>query len=228
MEFCVSNDDLSRGSQALASAQDLFAPADETEFSIYTEYRRAMPRFRFRDGNSLCVVLFPDIQIGTAGLLDNVIPPSLHQYDSEYSLELDDVPSGRIPSLPFPVLGPLLTRYCLSYVASKDVMAAMAIDGLIDGMDLDEQWCMRNLSQAANRSVEYVLSRVRGKVQRIDYYQDNTVTCIIADEDEGKRLLKVPGREKAPLSVLGIEYRIHWNQIMAFVRRQKHNLPHSI
>jgi len=224
----VDEDELSKGSQALASAQDLFAPADEDEFSIYTEYRQAMPRFGFIDGSSLCVVLFPDVRLENAGLLDSVIPRSLYKYDSVYSLELDDIPHERISSLLFPFLGPLLTRYCLSYIALKDVMAAMAIDGLIDGMDLDERWCIRHLSQLDENGVEYALSRVWGKLRRINYHQDNTVTCIIANEDERERLLKVPGREMNPLSATVNRYGVSWEQFMEFLNRQKHKLPYNI
>lgn len=107
-------------------------------------------------------------------------------------------------------------------------MAAMAIDGLIDGMDLDEQWCMQHVTGLSPAITEYLLSRVRGKLRRIDYYQDNTVTCIIADEDERWRLLKVPGRDIAPHLSTGLRLSGIWSQIIAFLHQQKHNLPYSL
>lgn len=98
-------------------------------------------------------------------------------------------------------------------------MAAMAIDGLIDGMDLTEQWCIRYLSQSEDNGVEYALSRVQGKLRRIGYYQDNTVTCIVANEAERERLLKVPGREMSPSSATVNRYGVYWKQFIEFLDR---------
>ena len=117
----------------------LFEPADENVFNIYTEYRRGLPRFRFRDESGACVVLSPDEPLDCEGLTENIIPQSLHQQDSEYSFELLDLMSeDRITSLPFPFLGTLLSSCCRKYTSTQDVIPAMAVDGLTDGMDLDE------------------------------------------------------------------------------------------
>lgn len=77
--------DLHRASTILRSKVELFEPADEDAFNVYTEYR---PRFRFRDKNATHVVLFPDERSGCGGVVDNIVPQSLHQQYSEYSLKL--------------------------------------------------------------------------------------------------------------------------------------------
>ena len=71
----------------------------------------------------------------------------------------------------------------------------MAVEGLIDGMDLDELWCVRNLTGIEPSDLDYVLLRVRDKFSRIDYFSPNTITCIIANDEERERLFRIPGRE---------------------------------
>lgn len=71
----------------------------------------------------------------------------------------------------------------------------MAIDGLIDGMDLYESWCSKNLTNLEPKALEYLFSRIRGKTSRIDYFSSNTVACIIINDEERERLFRVPGRE---------------------------------
>ena len=98
-----------------------------------------MPRFRFRASSTANLVLFPDEPLGSEGLVDNIVPQSLHQQHSEYSFELLDlIPEARITSLPFPFLEPLLFSCSQKYTSSQDVISAMTVDGLVDGMYLDE------------------------------------------------------------------------------------------
>ena len=228
----------------MKSERELFEPADEDTFNVYTEYRRGMPRFRFRENSAACVVLFPDESLDSGGMVDNILPQSLHQQDSEYSLELLDlIPENRITSLPVPFLGPLLFSYCRKYTVMQDDIAAMAVEGLIDGMNLDEFWCTRNLTNIEPKDLDHVLSRIRGKTSRIDYFSPNSVTCIITNDEEAQRLLRVPGREvpalprnKPSQNLVNYLWNMtadvcndHW---MKFVRRfldcQNQNLPHTL
>ena len=184
------------------------------------------------------------MSLNSKGIVDRVVPQSLHQQDSEYSFELLDlVPKNRIPSLPVPFLGPLLSDYSRKYIASQDAIASMAVDGLIDAMDLDDLWCVRNLTDLEPRGLDYVHSRVRGRVSRIDYFSPNTVTCIILDDEERERLHKVPGRELPSFSM-----NKPWQSLLetlrkmraevsntrwiasahSFLESQKHDLPHSL
>ena len=244
LEIAVRHNDLHRASSVLKSERQLLEPADEDTFNVYTEYRRGLPRFRFRDNNAACVVLFPDKPLSGGDLLDSIIPQWLHQQNSEYSCELLDlIPEDKITSLPLPFLGPLLSSYCQKHMASQDDIAAMAVESLVDGMDLDELWCMRNLTQIEPKGLDYVYSKVRDKSSRMDYFSSNTVTCIIANSEEKERLLKVPGREIPSLSgtvpcqslVLQVWnittglYNDHWLKVvLRFFKSQTKNLPHKI
>ena len=243
-EIAVRQNDLTRAAGLLKSETELFEPADEDTINIYTEYKRGLPRLRFRNSSTAHLVLLPDVSSNSKGVVDYVVPQSLHQQDSEYSFELLDlIPETRIPSLPLPFLGPLLSDYSRKYIASQDAIAAMAVDGLIDGMDLDELWCERNLTDLEPRGLDYVHSRVQGRVSRIDYFSPNTVTCIILDDEERERLHRVPGRELSSSSrnkpwqsllesLRKMRAEVSNTRWMASVHRflesQKQNLPHSI
>ena len=180
----------------LKSEQKLFAPADETTFNVYTEYRRGLPRFRFQQSATANVVLFPDGPLESGDTVSNIIPQSFHRRNSEYSSELLDlIPGDRISFLPLPFLGPLLSDYCRKYMLSKDDMAAIAVEGLVDGMNLDHSWCLRNLTSLGPTELDYMSSILRKKGARMDDFSPNTVTCIVSNNEERERLLKVPGRE---------------------------------
>ena len=222
----------------------LFEPADEHTFNVYTEYRRGLPRFRFINSATAYVVLFPDGPSKPGSTVGNIIPRSLHQSSSEYSSELLDlIPEDRISSLPLPFLGPLLSDYCQKYLMSKDDMAAIAVEGLVDGMDLDDAWCARNLTNLEPRGQQYVSSVIRRKAARMDDFSPNTITCIIANDGERERLLKVPGREiPSCLDNKSLPHVINdlWNRTAEicyyycvniphrFLESQKHNLPHTV
>lgn len=244
LEISVSQNHLSRASAALKSEHELFELANETAFNVYTEYRRGLPRFRFRNNSAACFVLFPDETRYCEGLVENIVTQSLHRRDSEYSFELLGlIPEDRITSLPFPFLGTLLSSCCQKYMFSQDVIPAMAIDGLIDGMDLDESWCSRNLTKIEPYCLNYLLSRVRGKISRIDYFSPNTVTCIILNNEERERLLRVPGREFSSFprktagqslfkGFLNITMKVYDEPfvkgVVRFFESQKQNVPHQI
>ena len=244
LEISVRQDDLRRATLVLEAEIDSFELANEDSFNVYTEYRRGLPRFRFRHRSALCVVLFPDEPSGYRNLVDNIIPLSSHRPDSEYSSELlDFVPGDRLTSLPIPFLGPLLSMSCRKYMTLQDTMAGMAIEGLIDGMDLDEIWCSRNLTDIEPNSLAYVLAKIRAKPFRMDYYSPNVVTCIVANHEERESLLHVPGRDiqtslhDKPSPSLAAKV---WNQAaevylyplirgaLQFLERHRHDLPHRL
>ena len=93
------------------------------------------------------------------------------------------------------------------------------------------------------KDLEYLLSSIRGRISRIDYFSPNTVTCVIVNDEERDRLLRVPGRENpsSPKKMAGQRllerlweakikgHNEHWvNGVLRFFESQKQNLPHQI
>ena len=125
----------------------------------------------------------------------------------------------------------------------QDNIADMAIEQLIDGMDLDEAWCLRNLTNIQPKDLAYVLAKIRAKSSRMGYYSPNIVTCIIASHEERERLLGVPGRDShsllhnKPSPSLAVSiwnkaaevYQYPWIKgALQLLDRHSQNLPHRV
>ncbi|KAJ4176323.1 hypothetical protein NW755_014475 [Fusarium falciforme] len=74
-------------------------------------------------------------------------------------------------------------------------MAMIAVEQLVDGMNLDEAWVERNLKDSDAGLLRLVMNRIHGKQSRIDYYSDNTITCFISGPEEAESVRLIPGFE---------------------------------
>lgn len=175
----------------------MLVPANETTDDLYTIHKRNAHRFRYLDEQPFFVVLFSDEDLGLAPLKKNMIPTMRHtDDDAEYSRELTDmVPAHEIAEIPMPLLGPFFSGQCARYRESSHPMFAIAAEQLVDGMDLDEEWCKQHMSTSTPETLRFALGLVAGKASRIDYFTTNTVTCFIPNVEERQRLVSVPGRD---------------------------------
>lgn len=116
------------------------------------------------------------------------------QSDSAFSKEiLQDIEADDLKTMSFSHLAPFLTSLTKRYLELDDDMAAGAVEHIVDGLDLSDDWCAQHLDSASLEVVEFVRGRIRGKKSRIAYYQDNTATCMLADNEEAERVSKIPG-----------------------------------
>lgn len=65
------------------------------------------------------------------------------------------------------------------------------MEQLVDGMDLDEEWCMSNLSGAEPEVLNLAKTLIFKKPSRIDEFSGNIVTCFVADRDEADRVRRI-------------------------------------
>lgn len=72
-------------------------------------------------------------------------------------------------------------------------MAVIAAESLVDGMDLDEDWCMVHLEFTEKKALDLALSLVAGKRSKISDFSTNKVTCFIPSPAEAHRVQKIPG-----------------------------------
>jgi hypothetical protein len=177
------------------SKPHMLAPESQETYNLYTIHKQGLPGFRYLPESSSYVVLFPDDRLGLAPLRKNILHQKRHEDGAEYSREiLDVIPASKIAGIPIPLLGPFFSGQCAGYLGTNHPMFAMAAERLVDGMDLDEEWCRQHISASASETLSFALTLVAGKASRIDYFSSNTVTCFIPDEQERQRLLRVPGR----------------------------------
>jgi len=108
---------------------------------------------------------------------------------------MDLLPVVDVRRLPIPQLPPLLRGLCQRYLDSFDDVAMIAAEQLVDGMDLDEGWCERNLAFANQQVYQLASTLVAGKKSRLDHFSENSVTCFVRDPGEAARLRQIPGYE---------------------------------
>jgi hypothetical protein len=124
-----------------------------------------------------------------------IIPLKEHQKDAEYSHEITDlVPAGSVALLPMPRLAPFFEGYCQKFCDTRDDLSAIAAEQLVDGMDLDADWCSNHISPERHKELDFALVLVAGKHSRISNFTPNTVTGYIASKEEAERLHRIPGR----------------------------------
>ncbi|DAA78171.1 TPA_exp: Uncharacterized protein A8136_5874 [Trichophyton benhamiae CBS 112371] len=194
LELCVREDDLTTAASIFQSTEILDI-APETEYNIYTEYKKGFPRFRSRSEPKFYIVLFTDRYYRLSPLEQNIISPEEHdEFQGTYSKELlDTVPAHQIATLPLPRFAPLLRGLCTIYIETREVTAAIAAEMLVDGMDIDEHWCHRHFDPSHQAVLNFALNLVRGKASRIADFSMNEVTCFIVDKHELQNLRGVPG-----------------------------------
>lgn len=194
LELCVRVNDLEVAASIFESEKGLLEKANEIDHNIYTEYKRGFPRFQFRSERSFSIVLFTDQYCHLDPLQKHMISHQEHQDAKVYSREiLDSVSADQIAALPLPRFVPLFMGFCRTYIETQEVTAAIAAELLVDGMNLDGEWCRTHFHASQIDELSFALRLVRGKSSRIADFSPNEVTCFIADHQEAQRIRKIPG-----------------------------------
>ncbi|RSL84854.1 hypothetical protein CDV31_016651 [Fusarium ambrosium] len=195
LEICVP-ESRSVVAASLLCYTGLFEPfPSDSESNNYTEYRRGFPRVR----TTLWAKPPQAITIFPAALFDlGPIEKHLVRFADckvHISKEMSHLDAEDIAALPLPRLAPLLGGLAKRYLDTQDDMAMIAVEQLVDGMNLDEAWVERNLKDSDPALLRLVMNRIHGKESRIDYYSDNTITCFISGPEEAESVRLIPGFE---------------------------------
>ena len=138
------------------------------------------------------VVIFPASYLGLDPIEQALARPGSGS-DSHISKELSDYSPEQVARLPFPRLAPFLRGMARRFLDTNDDVARIAVEQLVDGMDLSQTWVKRKLDQSEADVLSLVARLVRGKRGRLDTFSDNIVTCFVRDLDEANRLPLIPG-----------------------------------
>ncbi|OAA47563.1 ser/Thr protein phosphatase [Metarhizium rileyi] len=194
LEICVPKSTALTAVSFLCSTGLFDSCEPDGDFNNYTEYKRHVPRIRT---TSWCppqtIVIFTTAFFGFDSIEDVLIPPisqpNIH-ISKEIQLNWED-----IADLHLPRLAPLLKGLARRFLDERDDVAMIAVEQLVDGMDLDEAWVERQLEGSDAALVDLVVGLVRSKRSRIDYYMENKTTCFVYDEEEAERVRLIPGFE---------------------------------
>ncbi|KAG5291482.1 hypothetical protein I7I48_03304 [Histoplasma ohiense] len=83
--------------------------------------------------------------------------------------------------------------FCRTYIETQEITAAIAVELLIDGMNLDGEWCRTHFHASQIDELNFALRLVKGKGSRIADFSPNEVTCFIVDHQDAQRIRKIPG-----------------------------------
>ncbi len=183
---------------SLLHGTGLFEPDEIEEFDLYNEYKRGCPRFRSSSWiyPPSTLVILADKMYCLNPISKNVLSRDEAPSNPSYSSQIMDlIPPTEIHRLPIPKLPVLLVGLCRRFLDSHDDVALIAAEQLVDGMDLDEGWCERNLSTISSDVLDIANRLVAGKASRLDDFSENTITCFIANKYEAERVRGIPGYE---------------------------------
>lgn len=192
LEICVPNSSALVAVSLLCST-GLFQSCElEGDFNNYTEYKRDIPRVRTTPWcPPQTIVIFTAAFFGFDSIKNILIPP-IHERNIHISKEIQ-LNRDDITDLHFPRLAPLLKGLARRFLDTRDDVAMIAVEQLVDGMNLDEAWVERQLGGADATLLDLVMSQIRSKKSRIDYYMDNQITCFISDQEEAEKVRLIPG-----------------------------------
>ncbi|KAK8202699.1 hypothetical protein IWZ01DRAFT_545441 [Phyllosticta capitalensis] len=200
IELCVPRESLELACSILVS--NFPCEPDELEsFDLFTEYKQGWPRFRFTPADAplsaFGIVVFSDEYMKLDPLDQAIVPRTEALKAKAFSSQiLESVSARDVHLFPMPKLPCYVKSLCERYLSSGDVMARIAVEQLVDGMDPDEDWCERNIgNETSDEAQQLLLSLVQRKQFRIDDFSGKSVTCFIADQKEAMRLRGIPGYE---------------------------------
>jgi hypothetical protein len=140
------------------------------------------------------IVIFPASFFGLDPIEGVLIPPSVDRR-VHFSKEIPDLSREDIAALPLPRLAPLLVGLAKRFLETKDDVAMIAVEQLIDGMNLDENWAAKNVENSNAKLLDLIMGQIGSKKSRIDYFSDNKITCFISNEEEAESIRLIPGFE---------------------------------
>ncbi|OCT44579.1 hypothetical protein CLCR_06249 [Cladophialophora carrionii] len=187
IEVCVSSSKLSSAEQALDSSP-LFQRVPPSSPDTHAEYTRECPRFVEKYADEPQIVLLSDEEIEKPDALGR----EDHGRDVYYSLEiLDYLTVEDITQTPIPTLPSLLCYLCLLSFSSGDPVHRTRMEQLVDGMNIDKEWCKENLPDHLH--AQYVMNLVDGKRDRMGDSSGNFVTRYIAAQQMAESVTRIPG-----------------------------------
>lgn len=108
-----------------------------------------------------------------------------------YSRQIVDVvPDDEIKNLPVPRLPPYFIGLCRRFFESNDDIARIAVEQLVDGMQLDEEWLQINLSGATEEVQQLATMLVDERSTSNDEFE---VPYFAADDGKRYELRWIPG-----------------------------------
>ncbi|KAF2461591.1 hypothetical protein BDY21DRAFT_418604 [Lineolata rhizophorae] len=177
LQLCVPKSTTLVAADLLCST-GLFEPFEpDGDFNNYTEYKRGFPQVR-----TTCwtyplqvIIIFPAAFFG----LDPIERQGDRGPESRGYCQLAVASSGTAPR-----------GLAKRFLDTRDDVSMIAVEQLVDGMNLAEAWVEKNLRDSDGSDL--LMQQIRGKKSRIDYFSENKITCFISDKEEAENMRLIP------------------------------------
>jgi hypothetical protein len=178
IEICIPSEDLARAQTAIGTLTDFCSPF-RPPHSYYNRHLTRFPRFKV-NGMNQCFALVPACHFGMpAKVFDTIMHP----------------PHVGFPLLPLPYYVGGMVSVAVNQ-GTDDNNFLSQIEFLIDGMDIEEEWCCKYLSGSEQEFVQNKSTRGAKRLRMGSHpkYEGN-LTTYIHDESERAAVLTVIGRD---------------------------------
>ncbi|KAF3482876.1 uncharacterized protein GIQ15_02200 [Arthroderma uncinatum] len=197
IEICVPECHIATAASQLALYADVFRSHPWPDESNSTpDYLKPYRRFQaFIEGQSFDVIVLPDTFYHLEPLRSNIVRIRGYTPDQiRFSRQLDfSKDLNALSAIPVPRLATLLQGVAQRYLESKESTIAACVEELVDGMNLDEAWCLDHLDTTKTKAMECILNRIATKASRIPESQPGNITRFVETEAEARTLCMIPG-----------------------------------
>jgi hypothetical protein len=155
-------------------------------------YKQDSPRFLDLKWRQIPIVLLSNG--GTEIDESKALREAKHSVEVFYSKEILEYLSVRdIKCIPIPSLTSFIQYLCRLHFNLGDEMPRIRLEQLVDGMNIDEEWCQENSFREGTCAIQYLLNLVNSKGDRVDDFSEKLVTCNIADQKAAECVTRIPG-----------------------------------
>ncbi|KAL7621676.1 hypothetical protein AAE478_009003 [Parahypoxylon ruwenzoriense] len=195
IEICVAQQSFYAASSILCST-GLFEPCQpHPESGNYLE-RMLYPHVKTTQWTHTpqVIVILPST-VMTLGGIDELIPLMSGSIRHCISECIYDFCNGDIADLRFPRLPLLIRGLANKVITEADTDAMASITQLVDGMNLDEEWLMRNISGLGPAVESLILNEIRSKELRVGLTPGKKITRFVRDSECAVWLKRIAGYE---------------------------------
>ncbi|KAL6690552.1 ser/Thr protein phosphatase [Trichoderma pleuroticola] len=194
LEICVPTSDIDRATEILYKTGHFEPWEMKDSFNNYTEYRRGFPCIRTTGWiNPPQMVVIFTASFYNLEPIEKILIPATIGSRAYISKEMEDTSVRDVASLHLPRLAPFLKGLAKRFIDDEDDVAMIAVEQLVDGMNLTVAWVDANLGDCQTDVLDLIRSQIRGKESRKDHFSGNKITCFVKDEAEAIAIQQIAG-----------------------------------
>ncbi|KAI1934891.1 hypothetical protein LOZ39_006046 [Ophidiomyces ophidiicola] len=199
LDICVPENSLSDAGSQLASYKDIFRLHSwlaQNHDKIAADCRKRYLRFQvFMEGRFLDMIVFSDTFCHLDPIQDNIVrlkpnPKDQIRFSRHFDYSIDP---NVLSTIPVPRLAAFVQGSARNYLELREDAMAACVEKLVDGMNLDESWCVDHLDTRQDKELQYILAIVATKAARASELGPNRITCIVEEEEEAEAVRMIPG-----------------------------------